>query len=191
VGETLEKLSKISAAIRLAGSQYRNTRAAQFRGPDADDFERYLNYIVDREYPRAVGYLRRRIVESNVNRLNVFSYAQQHFSKMASGITHQPLISPEISKKHVEISRQDLRFPPKSHAPTRTSASHIGLKGIQIPSTENEAHSAPTVVSRRTFMEAKHEVCQPPSVSKGQKYFVCPFCWQSLPVTYLEEAKWK
>lgn len=202
----LDQLARIAVAVRRSGKRSRLQKADQwFKSEEHEDLQKHLITVLlarpgfskEQIEPSKLSKVQQRLIYCNLKRRNRFLYAQQHskwLDRETAGRPSQALAIETI--RTGEAAKEKQKAKPLSEAAdarinltirTGTSASAISdslaLSRALIP-----APAASTVMSS-TVIDIKYP--SPPKIKEGARVFTCPCCCQTLPVTLLEENRWK
>lgn len=206
----LNQLARIAISVRQSGKRSRLQRADHLFNPDDyEDLTNHLSTIIlargefsqQQIDPSNLDEIQLRLIYCNLKRRNRFLYAQRHSVRL-----NPALIPPTTQARAVEILQFHLEEEQKRMSPsalktlgkaptasinptirTGTSASAIS-ESFVLPQAPLPAAAVSTIVSSTT-VDLKYP--QPPEVKDGAHVFTCPCCCQILPVSVLEENKWK
>ena len=202
----LDQLARIAVAVRRSGRRSRLQKADQrFKSEEHEDLQKHLITILlarpefskEQIEPSKLSKVQQRLIYCNLKRRNRFLYAQQHSKWLDPDTAGRPsqaqaietIGTGEPAKGKQKAKRSsgaaDARINPTIRTGTSASAisDSLALSQALIP-----APAASTVMSS-TVIDIKYP--NPPKIKKGARVFMCPCCCQTLPVTLLEENRWK
>lgn len=212
VEDSLNQLTRLTVAIRKAGTRSRLQKADSSFDPDSPhirSLRRHLEVLLlvwpdqhaNSDYgehqldPTRLSPIQLRLIEANLKRRNRFLYAQRHAQKLESNLGQSKKTPRGIEALGKQSQRSDVN--PLSQggvalvrdgieAQSTTTATHVD-DAIEIP-PEQIPRSATTVVS---VTSSRITYPKPPRFHNHQMLFTCPCCCQSLPVAIGRGNQWK
>lgn len=212
----LDQLARIAIAVRRSGRRSRLQKADQrFKLEEHEDFQKHLITVLlarpefskEQIDSSKLSEVQQRLIYCNLKRRNRFIYAQQHSKWLDSDTagrpsqvqaiksveTHSPTDEEAAKEKQKSLppivkplsEAADARINPTIR--TGTSASAVS-DSLALPRASIPAPAASTLMSS-TVIDLKYP--SPPKVKEGARVFKCPCCCQTLPLTLLEENRWK
>ena len=209
----LDQLARIAIAVRRSGRRSRLQKADQrFKREEHKDLEEHLITVLlarpefskEQIHRFKLSEVQRHLINCNLKRRNRFLYAQQHSKLLDADTTGPPPQAQAIEIRpptHGETAKENQKSLPLIAKPsseaadapinptirTGTSASAVS-DSFDLPRALIPAPAASTVMSS-TVIDLKYP--RPPKRKEGALFFTCPCCCQTLPVTLLEENRWK
>ncbi|KAL2798680.1 hypothetical protein BJX66DRAFT_21618 [Aspergillus keveii] len=210
VEENLNQLTRLTVAIRKAGTRSRLQKADSSFNPDDPQLillSRHLEFLLlvrpdehggSDSYGQQLGLARvtpiqQRLIDANLRRRNRFLYAQKHAKKL--GDSFRPLQATPIALPPL------VKQVPRSEASTSAYSAGVGRtvlgstttatmvdSPIMIPPKQHAAMSTTTAISVTTI---RISYPKSPVTHEGQALFMCPCCCQSLPVAMGRGNHWK
>lgn len=206
ISDLVEKLVKISVAIRKSGLKARNLRADAWEDKDedgldtTDNFEKSLSLILEKRYG-LTGPLNLRICAALGKQKHRIKYWKLHQEKLSFG-------------KEFDRTDQDRQLHGASRHLTETSGTHREIsqhvKVAQSHATRLTKHTEATAYTKIDFDQKpiassapistissnsyalKATIPKPPFVVPGMKYFQCPYCCILLSREKADSiAKWR
>ncbi|KAK6514615.1 hypothetical protein TWF281_004813 [Arthrobotrys megalospora] len=216
VEATLDQITRLTVAIRKAGSGARLLRADRSFDPQAAtlrDLKGLLELVI---HPRGfktedspLTEIQKRLIEVNLRRRHRFLYAQQHSkrlrgSKYDSGETliierpeqntgalpvtpENPSNRPESVNLKPDGAKSGILPSSSGILPTSTTAASA-IEGTIIVPTPVIAPTPPTVISQ---IGSRVAYPRPPLIPESKTIFTCPCCYQTLPHSFTERSQWK
>lgn len=149
--------------------------------------------------PSRISVIQQRLLDANVKRRNRFEVARKNAKPLIEEPRREP-VAPEISlnvlkteKLPVETSTvvaqptapiEEVKVRTLTVTKTVESATELGSQ-IQLPDSKLITPSKITAVSRRG---AKMKYPKKPQIDGDRQTFVCPYCYQVLPIIYAKEG---
>ena len=215
VEQTIDRLSRLSVAIRRPSTVTQNLKAANFairdeEGNEVDaQFEDYALKRATHQFPQAPFYLLKRLATAITLRRRRFLYRHRHQRKLRSHLFHDlpggslsPL-SPSGDRGSTTVGAPTVRLSPniKNSTDNRyrkplisqtsaTSASFFPLERAQAVSfaiTSKASTALHTPLDQAFYVQ----VPDAPQVSPGSKEFECPYCWLMLSIEEAKGSKWR
>ena len=212
----LDQLARIAIAVRRSGRRSRLQKADQrFKREEHKDLEEHLITVLlarpefskEQIHRVKLSEVQRHLINCNLKRRNRFLYAQQHSKWLDADTTGPPSQAQAIETietrppTHGEAAKEKQKSLPLIAKPlseaadapinptirTGTSASAVS-DSLDLPRALIPAPAASTVMSS-TVINLKYP--RPPKRKEGARFFTCPCCCQTLPVTLSEENRWK
>lgn len=209
---SLDQLTRLTVAIRKAGTRSRLQKADSSFNPDGPQIfllRRHLEILLlvrpdehgNSDYseqqldPTRLSPIQIRLIEANLKRRNRFLYAQQHAQKLESNPGHPKNKSrgraalgkqPQCSGVNSLSQGGEALVRDDVQAQSTTTATRVD-EAIEIP-LEQVPSSATTVVS---VTSSRISYPKPPRFHDNQMLFTCPCCCQSLPVAVGRGNRWK
>ncbi|KAL2858223.1 hypothetical protein BJX68DRAFT_163001 [Aspergillus pseudodeflectus] len=210
VEDNINRLTRLTVAIRKAGTRARLQKADSSFNPDDSQLvtlRQHLEFLLlvrpdehggSDSSGKQLGVARvnpiqQRLIDANLRRRNRFMYAQKHARRL--GANFRPL-------QPTPIAMAPLVKPvPRSEASTSAYSAGVGEpilgstttatmvdEPIVIPPKQQAAISTTTAISVTT---TRISYPKPPAVHDDQALFTCPCCCQSLPVAMGRGNHWK
>jgi hypothetical protein len=216
VEQTIDRLYRLSVAIRRPSIVSQNFKAAKFairddEGNEVDaEFEDYALKRATHLFPQAPHYLLKRLATAITLRRRRFLYRHRHQKKLRAqsldGLSQgspNP-ISPRSDGESTIVGVQTLQLSPQTY----DSADRRYLKPLISQTSATSASFFPPERARsKSFFEASSKVStafqnsldqassvqvpDAPQVSPGSKEFECPYCCLMLPIEEAKESKWR
>lgn len=216
VEQTIDRLYRLSIAIRRPSLVGQNTKAANFtirddEGNEVDaEFESYALKRATHQFPHAPPWLLKRLATAITLRRRRFLYRHRHQKKLRSksfnGLPERsptPL-PPSGDGGSTIIGAQTLRVPSQA----KNGTDNRYLKPLISQTSATSASFFPPERSRAmsffekssqvsTAFQSSHEpafsvqVPDAPQVSPGSKEFECPYCCLMLPIEEAKGSKWR
>ena len=212
----LDQLARIAIAVRRSGRRSRLQKADQkFKREEHKDLEEHLITVLlarpgfskEQIHRFKLSEVQRHLINCNLKRRNRFLYAQQHSKWLDADTTGPPSQAQAIEtietrpQTHGEAAKEKQKSLPLIAKPsseatdapinptirTGTSASAVS-DSLDLPRALTPAPAVSTVMSS-TVTGLKYP--RPPKGKEGARFFTCPCCCQTLPVTLSEENRWK
>lgn len=213
IEQTIDRLYRLSVAIRRPSIISQNAKAANFviRDEDGNDYgEQFANFAltwITVQFPDAAPAIRERLARSVTLRRKRFLYRQSHQKKlgMQSFLSPPPRVerstSPGLDADSTVIARTVVENPaqgthvqhnkvPKSKLPSQTSASKVSGKFRTDDIIEPPPSRAPTVFSGAFTQHGSLPIPNPPEPLPGSKEFECPYCCMMLPMKEAGRSLW-
>jgi hypothetical protein len=213
VEQTIDRLYRLSVAIRRPSIISQNAKAANFviRDEDGNDVgEQFSDFAlawITHQFPEAALVLRERLARSVTLRRKRFLYRQNHQKKisMKSYLSPPPLAersrSPGLDAESTVVARtvieggaqgtlkqQDTFLKPR--LPSQTSASKITGNFKTEDVIELPPSRARTVFSGAFTQRTAIPIPDPPKPTPGSKEFECPYCCMMLPMKEAVRSQW-
>lgn len=213
VEQTIDRLYRLSLAIRRPSIISQNAKAANFiiRDEDGNDVgEQFADFAlqwITHQIPEAAPVIRERLAQSVTLRRKRFLYRQNHQKKLSTKAYLAPLPltershSPVMDTESTVIARTIVGSPIqdthnkqnqflKPGPPSQTSASKISGKFKAEDVFEPPPSGAPTVFSTAITQQAAITIPDPPKPNPGSKEFECPYCCMMLPMKEAVSSHW-
>lgn len=212
IEHTIDRLYRLSVAIRRPSIASQNLKAANFaiRDEDGNDvgkqFADFALTWITHQFPEAPPVLRQRLAKSVTIRRKRFLYRQSHQKKLgkksflvppprpgrlsspgnaASTVVSRTVVEPTVAHTHSK-SKSALR--PKLLS--QTSASRISNK-FRTQDIFETPSRAPTVFSGAFTQQDTILIPDPPKPAAGSKEFECPYCCMILPIKEATRSSWR
>jgi hypothetical protein len=214
VEDSLNQLTRLTAAIRKAGTRSRLQKAdSSFEPhtPQIRSLRRHLELLIlvqpnehgNSEFrnqqldPARLSPIQLRLIEANLKRRNRFLYAQQHALKLETGsgdsvstsrgksTSGKQKQSLDVGQMAPFLSREKELAMDELHVQSTTTATQVDER-IEIP--RQIARSVTTAVS---VTSSRITYPKSPSLHDHQMLFTCPCCCQSLAVAVGRGNQWK
>jgi hypothetical protein len=210
VEDNINQLTRLTVAIRKAGTRARLQKADSSFNPDDSQLvtlRQHLEFLLlvrpdehggsdssGKQLGLArVNPIQQRLIDANLRRRNRFLYAQKHARRL--GPNFRPLQPTPIAMAPL------VKQVPRSEASTSAYSAGVGEpilgstttatmvdEPIVIPPKQQAAISTTTAISVTT---TRISYPKPPVVHDDQALFTCPCCCQSLPVAMGRGNHWK
>jgi hypothetical protein len=208
VKETIDRLQRLSMAIRQSSAQHRNFKTVSFieRDKEGNDissgFESYAICIIKHRYKDADDALCRQLGASIFFRRNRFLYRKRHQEKLALNRrgTTPPVQGKSLADRGANYasqqdqpSSQGALFLPALSATTASVLPSSPLdpkifRSITSSYAPSIASSAPSV----SVQDNKLDYPVPPVFKPGKKECECPYCFESLQkADASDERRWR
>lgn len=215
VEQTIDRLYRLSVAIRRPSSLTQNLKAANFAIRDEEgnkvdaQFEEYALKRATHQFPQAPIYLRKRLATAITLRRRRFLYRHNHQRKLRSGLFNglpERSLSPtSISgdrgstiigaptvrlSPDVKIGTDNRYLKPLISQTSATSASFFPVERAQAVSFALTSQASTTL--QIPHDQASYlQVPDAPQVSPGSKEFECPYCWLMVSIEEAKGSKWR
>ena len=213
VEQTIDRLYRLSVAIRRPSIISQNAKAANFVIRDEDGNDISVHYAefalqwINHQFPDAALVIRERLANSMTLRRKRFLYRQNHQKKLSTKSYLSPSLqsrrppSPVVDVEStivamtvIENPAQDTLNKPnkslKAGLPSQTSASKVSAKFETRDVFDPAPSMPPSVVSSAFTQQAPIAIPGPPKPSPGSKEFECPYCCMMLPVKEAAPSHW-
>lgn len=213
IEQTIDRLYRLSVAIRRPSIISQNAKAANFTIKDEDgndvgeQFEDFALTWITHQFPEAPPVLRERLAKSVTLRRKRFLFRQSHQKKlgMKSFLTPPPRparsASPGLDAESTVMARTVVENPvPDTHKKhnnllkprllSQTSASKVSGKFRTEDIFETTPSRAPTVFSGAFTQQGSISIPDPPKPAVGSKEFECPYCCMILPIKEAVRSHW-
>ncbi|KAH7380831.1 hypothetical protein BKA64DRAFT_630742 [Cadophora sp. MPI-SDFR-AT-0126] len=213
IEQTIDRLYRLSVAIRRPSIINQNAKAANFviRDEDGNDvsrqFEEFALAFVTHTFQEAPVLLRERLAKSITLRRRRFMFRQHHQKKLgikAVLVPPSPLEksprsaidaeSTVVAKTVVETPTQKAEHKQKDFLKpalaSQTSASKVSRKFKAEDVFEPSPSRAPTVFSGAFTQQGTIQIPDPPKPAAGSKEFECPYCCMMLPMKEAMRSNW-
>ncbi|RDW60544.1 hypothetical protein BP6252_11927 [Coleophoma cylindrospora] len=215
IEQTIDRLYRLSVAIRRPSILSQNAKAANFviRDEEGNDVgEQFADFAlkwITHQFPDASLGLRQRLASSVTLRRKRFLYRQSHQRKLSTkqhlappalaGRPSSPAPDAEstvIARTIVEIPTQAIQSDNQQRGflkpilPSQTSASKISGKVRTEDVFQLTPSRTPTVFSGAFSQQASIAVPEPPKPCLGSKEFECPYCCMMLPIKDAIASQW-
>ncbi|KAI9853500.1 MAG: hypothetical protein M1813_002205 [Trichoglossum hirsutum] len=210
IKETIDRLQRLSTAIRQSSTQHRNPKAIPFieRDKYGDDigseFESYAVCIIKHRYKDANDALCRQLGASIFFRRNRFLYRKRQQERLAPNKQGITLGQPLADRGADYASQQDALFSPitsqskttRGAALSVTTASVLPASPLDSRAFQSVAFShTPSVASSIPSVSVENNKLDypvPPIFKTGQKECECPYCFESLQkADASDERRWR
>jgi hypothetical protein len=216
VEQTIDRLYRLSIAIRRPSTVSQNLKAASFairddEGNEVDaEFEDYAMKRVTHQFPQAPSYLLKRLAAAITLRRRRFLYRHRHQKKLRSqSFNGLPKRSPSppspsgdggstiVGAQTMQLSPQtknstDNRYlKPLVSQTSATSASFFPPERAQAVSFFETSSRVSTAFQISHDQASYVQVPDAPQVSPGSKEFECPYCLLMLPIEEAKGSKWR
>lgn len=216
VEQTIDRLYRLSIAIRRPSIVSQNVKAANFvirddEGNEVDaEFEDYALKRATHQFPQAPSYLLKRLATAITLRRRRFLYRHRHQKKLRSQLfSALPDRSPSIPSPSGDggstiVGAQTLQLSPQTKNITdnrylkplisqtsATSASFFPAEKAQAVCFFETSSKALTAFQNSLDQASHMQVPDAPQVSRGSKEFECPYCWLMLPIEEAKGYKWR
>lgn len=211
--QTIDRLYRLSVAIRRPSIISQNAKAANFVIKDEDGNDvgyRFTNFalaLITHQFPEAPPVIRERLAKSVTLRRKWFLYRQSHQKKlgMKSFLTPQPraerlrtpgldpdatVVARTVVENTVPDTHNKQNYPFKPHLPSQTSASKVSGKFRTDDIFEATQSRPPTVFSGAFTQQGSTLIPDPPKPAAGTKEFECPYCCIMLPIKEAVRSNW-
>ncbi|KAH9205836.1 hypothetical protein DL95DRAFT_417067 [Leptodontidium sp. 2 PMI_412] len=210
-GATIDRLQRLSIAIRKSATLSRNSKAAEFKEKDEHGndkghiFELYATQIVQHRHKNASEGLCKLLGASMSLRRKRFLYFKRHQQKLA--LQHQATILPERPLPYISTRMQEgvqegaipseNATPSQAKAPTVTRTnlfSHTTASALDPDRFKMVDFSTRSTSTRNEGVTQDFNLEYPPApkVPEDAKEFECPFCCLILTSEIaLDEIKWR
>jgi hypothetical protein len=212
VEQTIDRLYRLSVAIRRPSIISQNAKAANFviRDEDGTDVGEYFAQFaldwITHQFPDAPPVICARLANSITLRRKRFLYRRSHQKKLRVESYLVPLLharppSPGREAESTVIARTVIESPPqtmldkpnkflKPRLLSQTSASNVSAQ-FKTQDVFDPPPSRPSTVFSGAFTEqASVAMPGPPKPSPGSKEFECPYCCMMLPMKEAIESHW-
>lgn len=215
VDDSLNQLTRLTVAIRKAGTRSRLQKADSLFDPDGPQIRslrRHLAFLIlvrpdehgNSHFSKAkldserLSPIQLRLIDANLKRRNRFIYAQKHSQKLDNNSGH-PKNTPKgkfrLAKhlRHFDLAQtaflknEDNALARDDPQTQSTTTATVVDEQIEIPSAQ-VIRAATTVVSV-TSSRITYPKCPP--LHDHQMLFTCPCCCQSLPASIGRGNHWK
>jgi hypothetical protein len=213
IEQTIDRLYRLSVAIRWPSIVSQNAKAANFpiRDEDGNDvseqFAEFALTWITHQFPEAPPVLRERLAKSVTLRRKRFLFRQSHQKKlgMKSFLTTPPRPerspSPGLDADSTVMARTVVETPvPSTHKKqnnllkprllSQTSASRVSGKFRTEDVFEAIPSRTPTVFSGAFTQQDSISIPDPPKPAAGSKEFECPYCCMILPIKEAVRSNW-
>lgn len=213
IEQTIDRLYRLSVAIRRPSMASQNIKAANFviRDEDGNDvskqFADFALTWITHQVPEASSVLRERLAKSVTIRRKRFLYRQSHQKKLgkksflvppprpgrpssrgqdaASTVISRTVVEPTVARTH---TKQENLLRPRLLS--QTSASKVSGKFRSQDIFETPSRS-PTVFSGAFTQQDSVVIPDPPKPAAGSKEFECPYCCMILPMKEATRSSWR
>lgn len=215
VEQTIDRLYRLSVAIRRPSIISQNAKAANFvlrdeYGNDVgEQFAEFALRWISHQFPDAAPELCRRLANSVTLRRKRFLYRQSHQMKLSTKAysTHpaplterstaaaqnaeSTVVARTIVKNQGQIPHNKHSKTFKSNMPSQTSASKVSRK-IRTQDIFGMAPLKPPTECSSVFpQQADISIPDPPKPPPGSKEFECPYCCMMLPIKDTIASNWR
>ncbi|KAK0122810.1 hypothetical protein ONS96_009843 [Cadophora gregata f. sp. sojae] len=213
VEQTIDRLYRLSVAIRKPSIINQNTKAATFliRDEEGNDvsrqFEEFALAWITHTFQEASVFLRERLARSITLRRRRFMFRQHHQKKLGIKAVLNPPARPErpacvdldtestaVARTIVDTSIQKVEFKQKSllkpALASQTSASRVHGKFRTEDVFRPTTSRAPTEFSGTIVQQEAIGISDPPKAVAGSKEFECPYCCMMLPMKEAMRSNW-
>jgi hypothetical protein len=214
IEQTIDRLYRLSVAIRRPSIISQNAKAANFvlRDEDGNDvsdqFADFALTWITHQFPDAAPVLRERLARSVTLRRKRFLYRQSHQKKLGMTSFLSPQLqaerstSPGLDAGSTVIARTVVEYPAqdthniqnkvlKPILPSQTSASKVSGKFRAEEIFEPPLSRAPTVFSGSITQQGSISIPDPPKPLSGSKEFECSYCCMMLPMKEAARSQWR
>lgn len=218
IERTIDRLYRLSLAIRQPSVASQNSRASNFVITDDDGvnieevFTGFAEKMVDRRCKDAATTLKDRLAKGIVQRRKRFLYRQRHQSKLSvepKVMVHKP---PErtrqdgsdivttititgtptpLKETHLEANSKK---PKRQGLGTLTETEASVLVGKEPPMEKinrDDASRPSTIFTNVPSDSQRVTVPSPPKPLPGSKEFECPYCTHMLPIAQAKPTSWR
>jgi len=212
--EAIDRLNRLSLAIRRQSVIQRNSRAAYYEEEDENGVPKVWTFNVMAQrmvitwYPNASKIIQHRLAETMTIRRRQLLYRQSHQQKLkgqggrqnrpnrnqfvtenSAGITHSPSSNYGYSNKPTQSTKSVSSSKAESRGKlSATQASTMVESKVQFDAPSSKASTA---MSAAVSDFERLEPPKPPKPSQGHSEFACPYCCMVVPIKEAEEKNWK
>ncbi|PMD20214.1 hypothetical protein NA56DRAFT_574238, partial [Hyaloscypha hepaticicola] len=213
IEQTIDRLYRLSVAIRRPSIISQNAKAANFTIKDEDgndvgeQFKDFALTWITHQFPEAPPVLRERLAKSVTLRRKRFLFRQSHQKKLGMKLFLTPpprparSASPGLDAESTVMARTVVENPvPDTHKKhnnllkprllSQTSASKVSGKFRTEDIFEPTPSRAPTVFSGAFTQQGSISIPDPPKPAVGSKEFECPYCCMILPIKEAVRSHW-
>ena len=202
VTDGIDRLHRLSNAIRRAGAEKRNLRTAEFEWKDEEGNDLGPIFLEDEatpflqvHFPGLSEVLHQRLASTMLARRKRLVYLQHHREKLATRATGAVQKFIKVIADRSEISKPSQKQGAVSGVPVAVKP--VGTSAPQTLLTVNTAATphdperfhklvtpsrVGTVKSAHITQETKESFPPPPRIREGDNDFLCPYCCLVLPI---------
>lgn len=213
----LDQLIRLGAALRKSGTASRLQKAdATFNPADHNDLKEHLNLLLltrpmrnsipSNISPAELTPSQRLLINANLRRRNRFTYAKRHAKKLAAfdnvGLEVPAVTYVKVSGREEEgtmelseaTSAEQANLLVETSKPAATVLTDTTASALE-PAVKEELLKLPTpsqqASTRLSVTATKLEYPNPPPRTGTMNTFICPCCFQALPITHMERRRWR
>ena len=214
IEQTIDRLYRLSVAIRRPSIISQNAKAANFviRDEDGNDvsdqFAGFSLTWITHQVPDAPLVLRERLANSITLRRKRFLYRQSHQKKLNMNSFLSPPLqadrptTPGLEADSTVIARTVVEYPAQNNhnirnkafkpiLPSQTSASKVSGRFRAGEVFEPPLSRTPTIFSSSLPQQGFISVPDPPKPLPGSKEFECSYCCMMLPMKEASPSLWR
>lgn len=204
IEEAIDRLHRLSVAIRKSSITSRNSKAATFVERDEEgndlsvEFEKYAAQKIKFTFKEINEQLCERLAGAIALRRRRFQYRKSHQKKLEYSVYRPAPVSTVVPQKQISLlatatenkSLQATTISRPSIQQSATTASAFDHEKLSYPaapaSRASTARSASMIVQNYSL-----DFPKPPFIAPHSKEFKCPYCYMILPVTEASDTRWK